>query len=150
MPLTPYIELLGPDPRPILQDLRQLNIRDPRRALFSWLVALRRLGVPFSNTTSYKFAVAYELDKFHSRAKARKVEEWEDKRWRDPKGGEGRTMEPEDLDKTVKPTFGLWLFPADAFGPFEQDGEPVRGGTDRRRFINLSSFYPELAFSRSR
>lgn len=148
MPLTPNFELLGLDPRPISQDLKRLNIEDPRRLFSTWQAVLRHLVVPLSDDTCYKFLVAHGLGNAYDRATARKALEQEDERWRNPRIGKGKTVELEDLKKVVKPAFGFWLFPVDAFGPYEQDGELVPNGeTGWREYKDLSRFYPELALS---
>ena len=148
MPLTPNFERLGRDPRPISQDLRKLNIDDPRAAFSSWQSLLRVWGVPLPNCTSYKFLVAHELRNPYDRATARKALEWEDESWRHPELGKGRTYELEDLENVVKPAFGFWLFPVDAFGPFKQNGDPMPiGETNGREYKDLSRHYPELALS---
>jgi 2EXR family len=148
IPLTPNFELFGPDPRPISQDLKRLNVDDPRRSFSAWRAALKHWDIPVSNNTSYKFLVAYEMGNAYDKATARKALEREDGRWRNPEVGKGKTVELEDLAKAVKPAFGFWLFPVDAFGPFGRDGEPVSNGeTNGREYKDLSAFYPELALS---
>jgi hypothetical protein len=81
-----------------------------------------------SNTTSYKFLVAHGLGNAYDSATARKSLQWENERWRNPEVGKGKAVELEDLEKTVRPIFGFWLFPVDTFGPFGQDSEPVPNG----------------------
>jgi hypothetical protein len=62
--------------------------------------------------------VAHDLRNPYDRATARKALEWEGEVWRNPEIGKGRTYELEDLENAVRPAFGFWLFPIDAFGPF--------------------------------
>jgi hypothetical protein len=144
----PNFEILGPDPRPIAQDLKKLNIDDPRRSFSTWQAVLRYWNVPLSNDTSYKFLIAYQQGYTYDGATARKLLEWEDKRWRNPEVGKGQTVELEDLEKAIKPAFGFWLFPVDAFGSFRPDGDPVPNGeTNGREYKDASGFYPELALS---
>jgi hypothetical protein len=149
MPLTPTFERLGRDPRPISQDLRKLNLDDPRGAFSCWQALLRGWGVPLPTHTKHKFLVAHDLCNPYDRSTARKALEWEDEVWRNPEIGKGRAYELEDLENAVRPAFGFWLFPIDAFGPFQKNGDPVPnpGEINGREYKDLSRYYPELALS---
>jgi hypothetical protein len=148
MPLTPTFKLLGPDPRPISQELSRLNIDDLRSYLATWLLVLGNLGVNLGRTTRYRYLVAQEAYMVYNREEAKDLLEKEDHRWRNPVIEKGKTVDLEDLEKAVQPAFGFWLFPGDAFGSFGTDGAPApQGDLNGREYKDLSKFYPELALS---
>ncbi len=146
---TPNFELLGPDPRPIEEDLRRMNMDDLREPFFcSWQALLRNLGVQPSNETVYSYLAAFSSSLVEDEATAKKYLQNEDKHWRDPTKLKGGIPEPEDLDNVARPALGLWLFPASAFGGIAPDGTPIwNGETNGRAPKDLRKFHPILALS---
>jgi hypothetical protein len=148
MPLTPTFELLGPDPRPISHELSRLNIDNLSSYLATWLLVLGNLGIKLGRNTRYRYLVAQEAYMVYNREIAKNLLEKEDYRWRNPEIEKGKTVELEDLEKAVKPAFGFWLFPGDAFGSFGINGAPApQGDLNGREYKDLSKFYPKLALS---
>jgi hypothetical protein len=147
MPLTPAFTRLERDPRPVTEDLKKLNILDHRDHFSRWLSSIRKWGVTSSNQTRYKFLVAHDFWKVHDCATAEIALEREDGWWKNPDYGKHlKLYEKEDMEKAVKPVFGFWLFPIEAFGPYTKYGEPVNWD-ERRLLRNLSTYYPELGLS---
>jgi len=126
MPRTPAFERLERDPRPVAQDLQKLNILDHRDHFSRCLSLLRKWGTTYPNQTQYKFLVAHSLWDVHDCVTAESFLEMEDEYWKDPDYGKRlKLYEQEDMEIAVKPAFGFWLFPIDAFGPYTKNKEPV-------------------------
>lgn len=153
---TPAFERLKRDPRLVANDLTRLYICKSRNAPMEMYTQWRRLIRPWSvprSRTEYKALVAHiGHGQVSGRASAEAWLREEDDAW-EAEGvpfARSRKIPPEDMTNAVKPAFGFWLFPIEAFGPFTEDGEPdyVRApivpGTLPR---DVTGYWPELALS---
>ncbi|KAF5626112.1 acyl oxidase [Fusarium sp. NRRL 52700] len=147
---TPHsFDLIGPDPRTIESDLSHLHLRehlrDPKRLHDSWLRVLELIEVRPCE---------------ESLRDAENWLQWEDEAWTTVPGNMwpspgGPHMEtvaasetPEfghqDLSKAVRPAFGFWLFPTEAFCD-ENKIEQARGPIVT---FDVRKHRPELALLR--
>lgn len=153
MPLTPSFERLQRDPRPIAQDLKKLHLgtTDPREGPAAWGRLLRQWGVSPAGT-EYKYLLAFvNPGGKHAICNRESATRWlkteDEDCWRSPGMRKYKFNWPdEDLERAVNSAFGFWLFPLDAFGPFQENGEPHDQGR-LRSLRDLSGHWPGLALS---
>jgi 2EXR family protein len=149
MAMSPNFEVLARDPRPISQDLRRVFIAQshPLQMYASWKKLLADWGV-LSTDIQYKCLVASTTiggSYVHGRKDAVTTLQKEDIRWKDMQ----KTYKfdyKEDIEDPVKPAFGFWLFPLEAFGLLRRKGnssdEKVHNTVNR--MWDLSEYSPEL------
>ncbi|KAF5250933.1 hypothetical protein FANTH_3987 [Fusarium anthophilum] len=132
-------DLIGPDPRTIENDLSHLHLRSPKCLYDSWLRILERLEVG-PREERYRLLLTFEpRQTVCNLGDAEDCLLWEDSGWTRKPGSMWPSQEPpiervaasetpefrdEDLRKAVRPAFGFWLFPANAFCDENQTGEP--------------------------
>ena len=157
MALAPTFERVHQDPRPIAEDLTNVNPGVNYQALLDmwhrFLLDQWRVPTP---KTKYSFLLAFDGHSIHgvsSRKSAKRFVEMEDQRWNDtepwsPRGSPEKVKE-EDLSKAVRPAFGFWLFPVDAGPPLYREalieGEKFR--FQGKHIYDMSVRWPELALS---
>jgi hypothetical protein len=149
MPLTPAFTRLEQDPRPVVEDLKKLNIIDSRMTYTVWRGLMRKWGIPRSSQAECKFLVAFTLWKVYCSSTAKINLALENEQWMNSESGKPFNLyKVEDMEKAVKPAFGFWLFPVEAFGPFLKCGSSALNTQwDRRTMTDLSSHHPELGLS---
>jgi hypothetical protein len=136
---SPSFDRIGPDPRTVENDLSHLHVLDPNGLYDSWLHILSKIDVK-PTEERYRVLLAF---KPHCKGiyNLKDAEYWlqkEDRRWMAKSIGKGPFAEldigrmpasetpgfrDEDLDKAVKPAFGFWLFPVDAFSDENKSAE---------------------------
>ncbi|KAM5371846.1 hypothetical protein ACJA88_009259 [Fusarium oxysporum] len=157
---TPHsFDRIGPDPRTIENCLSHLHVHDPKRLYDSWLQVLERIGVKPCEER-YRLLLAFRPG--HNICKLRDAEDWlqrEESRWiakpdsRRPSyeqeiesvaASETPEIRDEDLSKAVRPAFGFWLFPVDAFSDENDSAEPQ----DTSDSFDVRKHWPELVLLR--
>ncbi|KAH7253632.1 uncharacterized protein BKA55DRAFT_663084 [Fusarium redolens] len=113
---SPSFDRIGPDPRTVENDLSHLHVLDPNDVK--------------PTEERYRVLLAF---KPHCKGiyNLKDAEYWlqkEDRRWMAKSIGRMPASETpgfrdEDLDKAVKPAFGFWLFPVDAFSDENKSAE---------------------------
>ncbi|SCN86334.1 uncharacterized protein FFB20_07609 [Fusarium fujikuroi] len=147
---------IGLDPRTVEDDLSHLHIRNPKRLYDSWLQVLERIEVR-PREERYRLLLAFNPRR--TICNLRDAEDWlqcEGNGWAAKPGSAWPSQEPqiervaaseptesrdEDITKVVRPAFGFWLFPVDAFCDANKTGE-------RQGYIttfDVSKLRPELA-----
>ena len=168
MTASPTFERLHRDPRPIGKDLKALTgFFNPRDVAGLWLRLLKKWRT-CPPEIEYRFLLAFDPTLGGGQISDRKsANAWlqkDDDQWnghapddgflknskfRWPVGAEDEKYKNEDLEKAVKPAFGFWLFPVEAFGPIDEnrlfDDEESRIGP--KSFGNMTEHWPELALS---
>jgi hypothetical protein len=155
-PISPTFDRLSRDPRPIEQDLKRVPLHsDPRIIYNLWRHLLRLWGIEPAEQTSYKYLYGttnrHSVDihdhgnaqvEVYDRDSAKIFLEKEDHAWKHPPGRESR-FDAEDLETAVKPAFGFWIFPIEAFGPLNKD-ENLDREMHSSGIWDMSAFWPEL------
>ncbi|RSM04604.1 hypothetical protein CEP52_006767 [Fusarium oligoseptatum] len=148
------------DPRRAEEDFKSLTIMvSPRYLYTAWLETMEAMGIkPFK--TKYRILLTFRpWDRVYNEEDARKWVQKEDEIWNDTYVSNGPfskidwkttagsslpKFRDEDLDKAVRPTFGFWLFPVDAF----DDGSESESHSNYISSWDVSEHWPELALLR--
>jgi len=148
------------DPRQARKDFKSLFIMgNPHELYTSWLEAMEGMGIN-PPKAQYRILLTYRpYDRIYNEEDARKWIKKEDEIWNntykstgpfstiDWKTTAGSSLpkfRDEDLDKAVRPTFGFWLFPVDAF----DDGSERGFHSNQISAWDVSEHWPELALLR--
>ncbi|KAF5692255.1 acyl oxidase [Fusarium denticulatum] len=137
---TPHgFDRIGLDPRPVEDDLSHLHVRNPKRLYDSWLQVLERIGVR-PREERYRILLAFYPRR--TICNLRDAKDWlqsEDSGWKtkpestlssqgpeieEVTASETPESRAEDISKAVRPAFGFWLFPVDAFCDANKTSEP--------------------------
>ncbi|CVK86453.1 uncharacterized protein FMAN_16047 [Fusarium mangiferae] len=136
---TPHsFERIGLDPRTVEDDLSHLHVRNPKRLYDSWLQVLERIEV---KPCEERYRLLLAFNPRRTICNLRDAEDWlqwEGNGWVAKPGSTWPSQEPqiervaseptesrdEDITKAVRPAFGFWLFPVDAFCDANKTGEP--------------------------
>jgi hypothetical protein len=153
LPPTSGFRRIGCDSRPIAHDLTRIvfskHNRNPLETLSLWRHLCKHWGASCCQA-EYRFVVAErELRDVLDRACAERYVQREYGYWRD--NPVARRVEPEDLTEAVKPSFGFWLFPMEAFGPMAKDGmvPDYQAAPDMKADTpkDVTPYWPELVLS---
>lgn len=149
MAQTATFERLRRDPRDIAPDLdwTLMTTFDNHRTVQDWNQVLGTLGVCPPRHISYRLLLASEprtpsCRRIIDRESANTFLEEEDERW-----AEGSRVAQEldslndDLERTVRPAVGFWLFPLEALDALARDGKPWH----EFALLDLRKYWPELA-----
>lgn len=148
------------DPRQAGEDLESLSIvgntRDPYT---SWLEALKAMGTN-PPKAQYRILLTFRpRDPVYDQEDARKWIKKEDEIWNDTReytgpfaylgwktspGAQLPKFINEDLKSAIRPAFGFWLFPVDAFN----DGSEPGSRSHEISAWDVSEHWPELALLR--
>lgn len=165
MTTPPTFDRLQRDPRPITQDLEKTTgLARSRDVIFLWLRLLKKWCTS-SPKIEYRFLLAFDPtmggNQITDRRSAMSWLQKEDNQWNGrapddgflknrtvkwPIGAEDEKYKNEDLENTVRPAFGFWLFPVEALGPIDGEGLSENLGS-RPDFVNMTEYWPELALS---
>ncbi|RSL73087.1 hypothetical protein CEP53_000870 [Fusarium sp. AF-6] len=148
------------DPRRAEEDFKSLTIMvSPRYLYTAWLETMEAMGIkPLK--TKYRILLTFRpWDRVYDEEDARKWVQKEDEIWNDTYVSNGPfskidwkttagsslpKFRDEDLDKAIRPTFGFWLFPVDAFN----DGSESASHSNYISSWDVSEHWPELALLR--
>ncbi|KAH7234429.1 hypothetical protein B0J15DRAFT_431837 [Fusarium solani] len=151
---------IGRDPRQAGEDFKSLSIMgSPHELYTSWLEAMEGMGID-PPKAQYRILLTFRpYGRIYNEQDARKWVQKEDEIWNgtyeytgpfstiDWKTTAGSSLpkfRDEDLDKAVRPTFGFWLFPVDAF----DDGSERGSHSNQISAWDVSEHWPELALLR--
>ncbi|EWG53585.1 hypothetical protein FVEG_11984 [Fusarium verticillioides 7600] len=150
---------IGLDPRTVEDDLSHLHVRNPKRLYDSWLQTLEKIEV---RPCEEQYRILLGFNPRRSICNLRDAEDWlqsENSGWttqpestwssQEPKiegvaASETRESEDEDISKAVRPAFGFWLFPVDAFCDANKTPESEGYFTT----FDVRKYRPELAIRR--
>ncbi|RSL42920.1 hypothetical protein CEP54_015296 [Fusarium duplospermum] len=147
------------DPRQAEKDFKSLSIMgNPRELYTAWLETMEAMGI--TPKAQYRILLTFRpFDRVYNEDDARKWVQKENEIWNDTyistgpfstidwkttAGSSLPKFRDEDLDKAVRPTFGFWLFPVDAF----DDGSERGSHSNQISAWNVSEHWPELALLR--
>ncbi|KAF5648438.1 acyl oxidase [Fusarium tjaetaba] len=157
---TPHsFDRIGPDPRTVEDDLSHLHVRNPKRLYDSWLQALEKIEV---RPREERYRILLGFNPRRSICNLRDAEDWlqsENSGWTTKSESTWSSQEPkiegvaasetpesrdEDIGKAVRPAFGFWLFPVDAFCDANKTSESEGYFTT----FDVRKYRPELALRR--
>ncbi|KAF5606344.1 acyl oxidase [Fusarium pseudocircinatum] len=157
---TPHsFDRIGLDPRTVEDDLGHLHVRNPKRLYDSWLQVLERIE---ARPREQRCRVLLALNPRRTICNLTGAKDWlesEDSVWATKPESTWSSQEPniegvgtsetresrdEDMSKAVRPAFGFWLFPVDAFCDANKTSEPQGYFTA----FDVRKHRPELALLR--
>ncbi|KAF5609796.1 acyl oxidase [Fusarium subglutinans] len=150
---------IGLDPRTVENDLSHLHIRNPKLLYGSWLQVLETIEV---RPCEERYRLLLAFNPRRTICDLRDAEDWlqwEENGWVPKTGSTWPSQESqiesvaasetpesrdEDISMTVRPAFGFWLFPVDAFCDANKTLEPRNCFTT----FDVRKHRPELVLAR--